>query len=65
MAGPSAGLIRPAIVPGLHAAYSRLDFKRAFGCPLRRPGLRKPTYPAAEMAATGILEEIAQAPFDS
>jgi hypothetical protein len=26
---------------------------------------RKPTCPAAEMVATGMLEEIAQAPFDS
>jgi hypothetical protein len=30
-----------------------------------RPMLRKPTCPAAEMVATGMLEEIEQAPFNS
>ena len=40
-------------------------------CPCRITALvvdqasRKPTCPAADMLATGILEEIVQAPFDS
>jgi len=57
--------VRPAIIPGLLAAYPRLDFKRAFTELLVDQASRKPTCPAAEMIATGILEEIAQAPFDS
>jgi HD domain len=57
--------VRPAIVPGLLAAYPRLDFKREFTALFVDQASRKPTCPAAEMAATGMLEEIAQAPFDS
>ncbi len=57
--------IRPAIIPGLLAAYPRVDFKREFTALLVDQASRKPTCPAAEMVATGMLEEIAQAPFDS
>jgi HD domain-containing protein len=57
--------VRLAIVPELLAAYPRLDFKREFTALLVDQASRKPTCPAAEMIATGILEEIAQAPFDS
>ena len=57
--------IRPAIIPGLLAAYPRLDFKREFTALFVGQASRKPTCPAAEMAATGMLEEIAKAPFDS
>ena len=57
--------VRPAIIPGLLAAYPRVDFKREFTALLVDQASRKPTCPAAEMIATGILEEIAQAPFDS
>ena len=57
--------VRPAIVPGLLAAYPRADFKRAFAALIVEQASTKPTCPAAEMVATGILGEIAQAPFDS
>jgi len=57
--------IRPAIVPGVLAAYPRLDFKRAFAALFAEQASRKPTCPAAEMAAAGMLEAIAQAPFKS
>jgi hypothetical protein len=57
--------VRPAIIPGLLAAYPRVDFKREFTALFVDQATRKPTCPAAEMVATGMLEEIAQAPFDS
>lgn len=57
--------VRPGIIPGLLAAYPRADFKREFTALFVDQASRKPTCPAAEMAATGMLEEIAQAPFDS
>jgi len=57
--------VRPAIIPGLLAAYPRVDFKREFTALLIDQASRKPTCPVAEMIGTGILEEIAQAPFDS
>ena len=57
--------VRPAIIPGLLAAYPRIDFKRAFTALLLDQASRKPTCPAAAMVAAGMLEEIAQAPFDS
>ena len=57
--------IRPAFVPGLLAAYPRLDFKRGFTALIVDEATRKPTCSAAEMIAAGIVEEIAQAPFDS
>ncbi len=57
--------VRPEIVPGLLAAYPRLDFKREFAALFVDQASRKPTCAAAEMVAQGILEEIAQAPFES
>ncbi len=57
--------VRAAIIPGLLAAYPRVDFKREFTARFVDQASRKPTCPAAEMVATGMLEEIAQAPFDS
>ena len=57
--------VRPAIIPGLLVAYPRLDFKREFAALFVDQALRKPTCPAAEMVNTGMLEAIAQAPFDS
>jgi hypothetical protein len=57
--------VRGSIVPRLLAAYPRLDFKREFTALFVDQASRKPTCPAARMAATGMLEEIAQAPFDS
>jgi hypothetical protein len=57
--------IRSAIIPGVLAAYPRVDFKRAFTALIIDQAERKPTCPAAEMMAAGMLEEIAQAPFAS
>jgi hypothetical protein len=57
--------VRAAIIPGLLAAYPRVDFKREFTALVVDQASRKPTCPAAEMIATGILEEIAAAPFES
>ena len=57
--------VRPEIIPALLAAYPRIDFKREFTTLFVDQALRKPTCKAADMAARGILEEIAQAPFDS
>lgn len=56
--------VRPAIVPGLLAAYPRLDFKRDFAALFVDQASRKPTCRVAEMINTGKLEAIAQAPFD-
>jgi hypothetical protein len=57
--------IRPAIVTGLLAAYPRLDFKRRFAALFGDQASRKPTCPAAAMAAAGMLDAIEQAPFDT
>ena len=57
--------IRTTIVPGLLAAYPRLDFKREFAARFADQASRKPTSKAAAMAARGMLEDIAAAPFDS
>jgi hypothetical protein len=57
--------IRPAIIPGLLAAYPRVDFKRQFTALFVDQASHKPTCPAAEMIAAGMLKEIAQAPFAS
>ena len=57
--------VRPAIIPAVLAAYPRLDFKREFAARFVDQASRKPTCKAAEMVARGMLEEIAQAPFDS
>jgi hypothetical protein len=57
--------VRPATVPAVLAAYPRADFKREFSARFREQVARKPTCPAVALAAAGILEAIAQAPFDS
>ncbi len=57
--------LRPAIIPGLLGAYPRIEFKREFSALFADQASRKPTCPAAAMVATGMLDEIAQAPFDS
>lgn len=57
--------VKPAVIPGLLAAYPRLDFKREFGALFVDQATRKPTCRVAEMVATGKLEAIAAAPFDS
>ncbi len=57
--------VRSALVPEVLTAYPRLDFKREFAVLFADQASRKPTCAAAEMVATGILEEIAQAPFNS
>jgi len=57
--------VRPAIIPGLLAAYPRLTFKRDFAAAFVDQASRKPHCRVAEMVNTGKLEAIAQAPFDS
>ena len=57
--------VRADIVPAVLAAYPRLDFKRKFTAAFVDQASRKPTCRAAEMVAAGMLEGIAQAPFDS
>ena len=57
--------VRPALIPTLLAAYPRLDFKREFAVRFADQASRKPTSKAAGMVNEGLLEAIAQAPFDS
>ncbi|MCI0581617.1 MAG: HD domain-containing protein [Chloroflexi bacterium] len=57
--------VRSEIVPGILAAYPRVDFKREFGALFADQASRKPNSKAAAMAAAGMLEAIAGAPFDS
>ena len=57
--------VRADIVPALLAAYPRLNFKGEFTAAFVDQASRKPTCRAAEMVAAGMLEGIAQAPFDS
>jgi hypothetical protein len=57
--------VQPSIIPGLLAAYPRLDFKRDFAALFVDQASRKPTCSVAEMVNIGYLEAIAQAPFDS
>lgn len=57
--------VRRAIVPGVLAAYPRLDFKREFGALFADQAARKPSCAVAAMVATGKLEAIERAPFDS
>jgi hypothetical protein len=63
--GDRVGDVRSGVVSGVLAAYPRLSFKREFTALFVDQASRKPTCPAARMAATGMLEEIALAPFDS
>jgi hypothetical protein len=57
--------VRRAIVPPVLAAYPRLDFKREFGALFVDQAARKPTCRVAAMVATGKLEAINRAPYDS
>ena len=57
--------VRSEIVPGVLAAYPRLTFKREFASRFADQASRKPTSKAAQMVNEGILEAIAQAPFES
>ena len=57
--------IRPESIRPVLVAYPRLEFKREFAAAFRDQVARKPTCIAAEMVRNGILEEIANAPFDS
>lgn len=57
--------MRRALVPGVLAAYPRLDFKREFGALFVDQAARKPTCRVAEMVASGKLEAIDRAPYDS
>jgi HD domain-containing protein len=57
--------VRRALVPGVLAAYPRLDFKREFGALFIDQASRKPACMVAAMVASGKLEAINRAPFDS
>jgi hypothetical protein len=57
--------VRRAIVPPVLAAYPRLDFKRDFGALFADQAARKPTCSVARMMASGKLEAINRAPYDS
>jgi hypothetical protein len=59
------GDVRPEAIAPILAAYPRLDFKREFAAAFVDQASRKPTCRVAEMVATGKLEAIANAPFDS
>ena len=63
--GYRIGDIRPAAIPAVIAAYPRLDFKRGFAAMFVDQATRKPTCRVAEMVATGKLDAIANAPFES
>lgn len=57
--------VRRAIVPDVLAAYPRLDFKREFGALFADQAARKPACSVARMMASGKLEAINRAPYDS
>jgi HD domain len=57
--------VRPEAIGPVLAAYPRLEFKRDFAAAFRDQADRKPTCIAVEMIRTGLLAEIASAPFDS
>jgi hypothetical protein len=57
--------VRRATVPEVLAAYPRLDFKREFGALFAEQAARKPTCSVARMMASGKLEAINRAPYDS
>jgi hypothetical protein len=57
--------VRRSVVPGVLAAYPRLDFKREFGALFADQAARKPTCTVAAMVASGKLEAINRAPYDS
>ena len=57
--------VRPAVIPGLLAAYPRLTFKRDFAAAFVDQATRKPTCSVADMVRTGKLVAIENAPFES
>lgn len=57
--------VRRAVVADVLAAYPRLEFKREFGALFADQAARKPTCSVARMMATGKLEAINRAPYDS
>lgn len=57
--------VRRATVPRVLAAYPRLEFKREFGALFADQATRKPTCSVARMMASGKLEAINRAPYDS
>ena len=57
--------VRPSVIPGVLAGYPRLTFKRDFAAMFQDQAARKPTCRVAEMVATGKLDAIDKAPFDS
>ena len=59
------GDVRPASVGRILAAYPRLTFKREFAAAFADQAARKPGCSVARMVATGKLEAIATAPFES
>ena len=59
------GDVRPATVAPVLAAYPRLTFKRDFAAAFVDQASRKPGCSVARMVATGKLDAIANAPFDS
>ena len=63
--GYRIGDVRPTAIPQVLAAYPRLDFKVGFAGVFFDQATRKPTCRVAEMVATGKLEAIADAPFQS
>jgi hypothetical protein len=63
--GERFGDVRSAMIRPVLEAYPRLDFKREFAARFKDQVSRKPNSVAATMAAEGILEQIAQAPFES
>jgi hypothetical protein len=58
-------LIADIGIAGTVLAYPRLTFKRDFAAAFADQALRKPASRAAAMVAEGMLDAIAQAPFDS
>jgi len=63
--GYRIGDVRPVAIPKVLAAYPRLDFKQGFSALFVDQAVRKPSCRVAEMVATGKLEAIADAPFES
>jgi hypothetical protein len=59
------GDVRPGSVAPVLAAYPRLAFKRDFAAAFADQAARKPGCSVARMVATGKLEAIAAAPYES
>ena len=57
--------VSPSAVPAIVGAYPRLDFKRDFAAAFVDQATRKPACRVAEMVATGKLDAIEKAPFES